>query len=191
MSDKNQEIGVDRNRPARLENARNVKLKAHHFIQSRELLGHSTSVVRDLLDEYGGILLYRNGYRVAPYGDKDDDWLGLDYKRTSTWAPIDSRTFLGFVALTDVEGEYFEETSSREHLIETAAFAEVRKIMSSVLESAVRSIESARGKGRRPARQGEKSGEGAVSEAEAAVTEIEKLLANPAVARMLAPEQRE
>ena len=191
VSDRNQEIGLDRNRPGPLENARNVKLKAHYFIQVRELLGHSTSVVRELLDEYGGILLYRNGYRVAPYGDKDDDWLNLDYKRTSTFAPINSRTFLGFVALTDAEGAFFEETSSREHLIETGAFAEVRKIMSSVLESAVRRIESARGKGRRKTTRDGESGERAATEAETAAAEIEQLLASPAVASVLAPEQRE
>jgi signal transduction histidine kinase len=192
VSDQNQPIGLDRNRPAPLEHTRNVRLRAHYFIQSRELLGASTSLVRELLDEYGGILLYRNGYRVAPYGDKDDDWLGLDYKRTSTFAPINSRVFLGFVALTDPEGAFFEETSSREHLIETAAFAEVRKIMSSVLEAAVRRIESARGKGRGAAKvRDEGSGQRAATEAEAAATELEQLLGNPVVARMLAPEQRE
>ena len=193
LADKNQPIGLDRNRPTPLEHARNVRLRAHYFIQSRDLLGHSTSLVRDLLEEYGGILLYRNGYRVAPYGDKHDDWLELDYKRTSTYAPINSRVFVGFVALTDPEGTFFEETSSREHLIETPAFAEVRKIMSSVLEAAVRRIESVRGgKGRNRAKQrDEGSGEKAATEAEAAATELEQLLGNPVVARMLAPEHRE
>jgi signal transduction histidine kinase len=192
VSDRNQPIGLDRNSPAPLEHARNVKLRAHYFIQARDLLGHSTSLVRELLDEYGGILLYRNGYRVAPYGDKDDDWLGLDYKRTSTYAPINSRVFLGFVALTDREGRFFEETASREHLIETAAFAEVRKIMSSILEAAVRRIESARGKGRKRTTTGDEgSGEKAATEAQAAAAELEKLLGSPAVASVLAAEQRD
>lgn len=192
VSDKDQKIGVDRNSPEPLEHVRNVKLRAHYFIQSRDLLGHSTSLVRDLLDEYGGILLYRNGYRVAPYGDNNDDWLGLDHKRTSTFAPINSRVFLGFVTLTDREGVFFEETSSREHLIETAAFAEVRAIMSSVLEAAVRRIESARGLGRKPTKaRDEGRGEKAATESQAAATELEQLLGSPAVASVLAAEQRE
>ena len=37
--------------------------------------------VRDLLAEWaGGLLLYRDGFRVLPYGGPDDDWLGLDRK---------------------------------------------------------------------------------------------------------------
>lgn len=191
LSDKDQEIGLDRNHSVPLQHARNVKLKAHYFIQARELLGHSTAFIRELLDEYGGILLYRNGYRVAPYGDKEDDWLGLDYKRTSTFAPINSRTFLGFVALSDPEGQLFEETSSREGLIETVAFAEVRKIMSAVLEAAVRRIEAARGKGPRARIQDAESGERAATEAESAVLEIERFVTSPAMAGVFAPEERE
>jgi signal transduction histidine kinase len=191
LSDKDQDIGLDRDRSAPLQHARNVKLKAHYFIQARELLGHSTAYIRELLDEYGGILLYRNGYRVAPYGDREDDWLGLDYKRTSTFAPINSRTFLGFVALSDPEGELFEETSSREGLIETTAFAEVRKIMSAVLEAAVRRIEAARGKGPRARSRDTESGERVATEAESAVLEIERFVTSPAMASVFAPEERQ
>lgn len=160
-------------------------------IQARDLLGHSTSFIRDLLDEHGGILLYRNGYRVPPYGDRHNDWLGLDYKRSGTFAPISSKTFLGFVALTDPEGRLFEETSSREGLIETDAFREVRDIMSAVLEAAVRRIESARGKGRRARSRDVESGERVATEAEAAVAEIEQLVSSSVVANTLGTEQRE
>jgi signal transduction histidine kinase len=191
LEEKHQPIGLDRNRTDPLAHARSVKLKAHYFIQARELLGHSTSFIRDLLDEHGGILLYRNGYRVPPYGDRDNDWLGLDYKRSGTFAPISSKTFLGFVALTDPEGRLFEETSSREGLIETDAFREVRDIMSAVLEAAVRRIESARGKGRRARSRDVESGERAATEAEAAVAEIEQLVSSPVVANTLGTEQRE
>jgi signal transduction histidine kinase len=35
-------------------------------------------VVRDLQKRWSGILLFRDGFRVLPYGDDDDDWLSLD-----------------------------------------------------------------------------------------------------------------
>jgi predicted P-loop ATPase len=28
----------------------------------------------------GGLMVYRDGFRVNPYGDPDDDWLDLDRK---------------------------------------------------------------------------------------------------------------
>lgn len=141
-------IGLGRGAVAPLSSARDVEMRAHYFIRSSEFLGHSTSAIGALLDERGGIRLYRNGYQVPPYGEKQDDWLGLDAKR-GTYAPISSKTFLGYVALDDPDGGRFEETSSREGLIESAAFDEVRDLASKVLETAVRRIESRRGLGRK------------------------------------------
>ena len=121
-----------------------------------------------------------------------DDWLGLDYKRSRTWAPISSKTFLGYVALSDPEGILFEETSSREGLIETNAFHEVRDIMTKVLEAAVLRIESARGgKGRQGKKRNAVRGTEAATETEAAAAEIEKLVNSPSVARALGPDERE
>ena len=64
--------------------------------------------------------------------------------------------------------------------------------MSSVLEAAVRRIESARGLGRKPTKaRDEGRGEKAATESQAAATELEQLLGSPAVASVLAAEQRE
>jgi signal transduction histidine kinase len=177
LVEQDQSIGLDRNGSDPLSSARSVTLKAYYFIKSREFLGHLTSFIRDHLDTHGGIRVYRNGYRVPPYGEPEDDWLGLDYKHSGTFAPISTKTFLGFVALTDPEGEMFDETSSREGLIETKAFSEVREIMSAVLEVAVRRIESFRGKGRgRKKRADPASGETAAQEAVAAVAEVQEVV---------------
>ena len=50
---------------------------------SRQRLGSIDSigdrkVVRDLQRRWSGILLFRDGFRVLPYGEDDDDWLALD-----------------------------------------------------------------------------------------------------------------
>ncbi|MNM32716.1 Swarming motility regulation sensor protein RssA [compost metagenome] len=36
--------------------------------------------VRELQRKWSGIMLFRDGFRVFPYGDDEDDWLGLDRK---------------------------------------------------------------------------------------------------------------
>lgn len=173
---KDQPIGLDRNIVAPLPHARSVRLKAWYFIKSRDFLGHSTGFIRNVLDEHGGIRLYRNGYRVPPYGEKHDDWLGLDFKNTQIYAPFNTKTFLGFVAVDDPDGVRFEETSSREGLIDSPALAEVRELSYSVLVSAVRRIEAKRGLGRKPTTKDPESGNRAASEAEAAAADIEQIV---------------
>ena len=46
-------------------------------------LGES-QLIRNYLDENGGIRVYRDGIRVYNYGEPDDDWLGLDLRRVNT-----------------------------------------------------------------------------------------------------------
>ncbi len=170
-------IGLGRGRVMPLTEARDVELRAHYYIRLAEFLGHSTTAIGNVLDEHGGIRIYRNGYRVPPYGEKQDDWLGLDEKK-STWAPISSKTFLGYVALQDQDGDIFEETSSREGLIESRAFDEVRNLVSKVLETAVRRIEAKRGKGRGRRRKSDPKGGGSAASAiEAAVEDVRAAVA--------------
>lgn len=40
-----------------------------------------TKLIKDFLDENGGIRVYRDGIRVYDYGERSNDWLGLDLKR--------------------------------------------------------------------------------------------------------------
>lgn len=170
----NEAISVDR-KALPLSHARNVSLKAYYYIRRQEFLGHSLKSIGNHLDENGGIRLYRNGYRVPPYGEKENDWLGLDAKK-STWAPISTKTFIGYVAVSDIEGNLFEETSSREGLIETPAFQEVRAISAAILEAAVRRIESTRGKGRNKKPDGPDSGRKSADETDKTVKQLEGLV---------------
>ncbi len=51
------------------------------FNRSVQRKGKSTGeyqALRNLLDQWMGVRLYRDGFRVYPYGSEDDDWLELD-----------------------------------------------------------------------------------------------------------------
>jgi signal transduction histidine kinase len=104
--------------------------------------------VRDELANYGGVRLYRNGFRVVPYGEPDNDWLGFDelYAKRSFLAPVSNRNFFGVLEVQDPEGEMFEEHTSREGLLETPSFAELKHLASSVIITAVGAISDARGR---------------------------------------------
>lgn len=131
-----------RNPPA-YAHLRGAWMKAYYAIlDPSEFSPMTFTRVRELLHSEGGIRLYRNGFRVVPYGDPEDDWLRLDeaYSRRSFLFPIANRNWFGIVEVHDPEGLIFEEHTSREGLIETPAFQELRDLASSVLITAARRI---------------------------------------------------
>ena len=128
---------------------RDVAMKAHYFILIPELLPSLVfSRVRDALREEGGIRLYRNGFRVVPYGEPGNDWLRLDqiYAQRSVLAPVANRQFFGVIEVYDPEGKQFEEHTSREGLIEGEAFRELTELATVVLVTAVNRIAEDRGR---------------------------------------------
>lgn len=119
-----------------------VRLTAHYFIQD-SLPSGSRVLVREVLNRVGGIRLYRNGFRVLPYGENFDDWLGL--QRSSALRellpPHHNSNFIGFIEIRDVDGERFQETASREGLVENEAFSQLqdfayRALVAGVMEVA-------------------------------------------------------
>lgn len=141
-------ISIDEERPKHpFEVIRNVNLKAHYFIWDPELVpGQQLSRLRNLATEQAGVRLYRNGFRVLPYGERRDDWLGLDklYSRRTVLYPLANTNWFGFVEVRDPEGNQFEETSSREGLANNAAYQELVTFASSSLVAAAQRIASAR-----------------------------------------------
>lgn len=116
-----------------------VRFKAYYYIYGVGLIPkmHETSI-RKLSKTSGGIRLYRNGFRVLPYGEFGDDWLNLDKSVTRrTILPVHNNTnFFGFVELTDTNKD-FNETSSREGLLETEALIQLKNFVYRTLMTAV------------------------------------------------------
>lgn len=125
-----------------------LHFKAYYFIYEGSLFSPGTfTFIRDLSYDKGGIKLYRNGFRVLPYGEQGDDWLGLDKSnnRNIILGQHPNRNFFGFVELEDKSGD-FEETSSREGLIENAYLKELVNFVFRSLTSAVMKVSELRGR---------------------------------------------
>jgi len=123
-------------REDKYEVLRNVHLKAYYFIYNVGLIPRKVETyIRQNAEEYGGIRLYRNGFRVLPYAEKDDDWLRLDAsaRRRTIIAPHGANSFYGFIEVIDPDGTLFQEQSSREGLIENQAMQELRDFTYKVL----------------------------------------------------------
>lgn len=76
--------------------------------------------------EFGSIFLFLNGFRVAPYGERGDDWLGLDVRKAQGVARyLGSRELVGRIEIADND-DRFQPISSREGLKKTRAFIELK-----------------------------------------------------------------
>lgn len=119
---------------------KDVKFRAYYFIYDSDLIPRlqSTSIKRIAESQGGGLKLYRNGFRVLPYGEPGNDWLKLDKSlRQRTLLPSHgNHNFFGFVEITDND-KSFNETSSREGLTENDALIQLQNFIYRVIITGV------------------------------------------------------
>ena len=89
---------------------------------NRQRLGRIDSigdrnVVRSLQRHWSGILLFRDGFRVLPYGEDDDDWLALDRRALgSTGYLLNKAQFVGRVTISRLGNPLLIDQTNREGL---------------------------------------------------------------------------
>ena len=87
-------------------------------------------LIKNYLDENGGIRLYRDGIRVYNYGERDDDWLGLDLRRVNTPARMLSRNIVvGAIDLSLESSTGLHEKTNREGFVENATLGRLKQIV--------------------------------------------------------------
>ncbi len=76
--------------------------------------------LRNLLDQWVGVRLYRDGFRVYPYGGREDDWLELDQKalRTQGYA-LNRIQMIGQVDIGRLKNPQLIDQTNREGLRHT------------------------------------------------------------------------
>ena len=127
-------------------NLEDVHFKIHYFIYSRpqyyggKVTNLELSGIQELSKTASGVRLYRNGFRVLPYGEPTDDWTNIDRRWASESGvvnvPLNNKNLYGFVEITDPGGALFEETASREGLIENEAFRQLSDFLHKSLVAA-------------------------------------------------------
>jgi signal transduction histidine kinase len=89
--------------------------------------------------QFGSVFLFRNGFRVYPIGEHDDDWFGFNRRKQQGYSRfLGTREIIGRV---DIQGsdENFQEASSRNQgLIETPA---VKQLQKCVMEHCLKRLE--------------------------------------------------
>ena len=96
------------------------KFEAHWF--NRRRLGNidgigEMKVVRELQQKWSGILLFRDGFRVFPYGEDEDDWLALDRRALGRAGYALNKTqFVGRVIISRTANPELVDQTNREGL---------------------------------------------------------------------------
>jgi hypothetical protein len=86
--------------------------------------------VRAWLREWSGISVYRDGFRVWPYGEPHDDWLRLDQRRVNNpVVRLSNNQVVGFVEITSDRNLELRDQTNREGLIHNDAFDGLQRLI--------------------------------------------------------------
>lgn len=93
----------------------------------------STQVRRDLNDA-AGVSVYRDGFRVLPYGQSGNDWLSLDSRRVNNpTMRLSNKQVVGYVLISREANPHLRDQTNREGLIENQALADLRDELQKVI----------------------------------------------------------
>jgi signal transduction histidine kinase len=86
--------------------------------------------VRAWLKEWSGVSIYRDGFRIWPYGEPHDDWLRLDQRRVNNPVlRLSNNQLLGFVEISGDRNPDLKDQTNREGLINNGAFQDLRRLV--------------------------------------------------------------
>lgn len=93
--------------------------KFYWFNRGR-LIREERELWRDSLEKFvrnwsGGLLVYRDGFRVYPYGSAGDDWLDLDRKALASSAyKLNRAQIIGYLRVTSAKNGTLQDQTNRE-----------------------------------------------------------------------------
>lgn len=129
-----------------------VHFLIHYFIYDRPQYYQDTISnielrrIQELSKSASGVKLYRNGFRVLPYGEATNDWTNIDKRWSAasgqTNIPLSNKNLFGFVEVIDPNGGEFEETASREGIIENDAFLQLSDFLHKAIIAAGQRVAS-------------------------------------------------
>jgi len=82
------------------------------------------AAVRRILNEHGGVAIYRDGFRVHPYGEKGDDWLSLDTRsRQTPTLRLARDQIVAAIRVARDKNPDLKDRSTREGLVHNQAYS--------------------------------------------------------------------
>ena len=105
-----------------------------------ELTNKPVETRREISNWSGGLMLYRYGFRILPYGDPNDDWLALDETAFGVRGfKLNRQQVIGRVLLETPHNALREQTN-REGLIGSDTFNALQKILLWIVHTEMRGL---------------------------------------------------
>ena len=110
-------------------------------VWDRDELGNvvqkTNSTIKDVrrdLDSVAGVNIYRDGFRVLPYGEPRDDWLRLDLRRVQNpTLRLSNNQIHGVVSISADGNPDLRDQSNREGMDENQALTDLRDVLVNAL----------------------------------------------------------
>jgi len=151
-----------------------VRIRLYAFDLEAEALARigPRMEVRAWLREWTGVSVYRDGFRVWPYGEPHDDWLRLDQRRVNN--PVEhlsNNQIIGFIDISRDGNPDLLDQTNREGLVHNHAVDDLRRLVYFVLQV----LEAERQSIRHPVRRGQPSATAREADTPSVAAELARL----------------
>lgn len=83
-----------------------------------------------------GVRVFRDGFRVWPYGERGNDWLNLDIRRVNNPSKcLSNNQTIGLVNIAGRENADLQDKTDREGMIDNPAYADFKDLVLSAISS--------------------------------------------------------
>lgn len=123
--------------PTDLEGIGPIEGRIYAYYRRSEVLNAtgSSTQVKSWLDDQTGVRVYRDGVRVFTYGERNDDWLGLNARRINTPAgKLGTGSVVAAIHLDLNKSGGLREKTNREGFDQNDTYERLRRIVLSVFE---------------------------------------------------------
>ncbi len=91
----------------------------------KEMILSESKEINKILECYSGIKLYRDNFRVKPYGDQNSDWIGLDIAAHNNSMLPRNDAIIGMVHVGKTKNPLIVDTTTREGIIYNDEFQDL------------------------------------------------------------------
>jgi signal transduction histidine kinase len=102
--------------------------------QDKKAVFGDTAIYTEMIQPNTGVKVFRDGFRVLPYGNPDNDWLSMDMERVRRFEfHISRNQVIGAIEISSKTAPSLLDKTDREGLIDNEAFRDFRSLVKSAL----------------------------------------------------------
>lgn len=115
-------------------NAWDLDREALGFFLEKKAVSVGPRDFRRMIRDHSGVSLYRDGFRMLPYGEPDNDWLRLDRRRVNNpTLRLSNNQILGWVQISADGNPNLQDQTNREGLVSNDAYTHLQHVFLELL----------------------------------------------------------